>query len=92
VIFTHGARLDVHKKTVLACRIIPDATGQQAEGLVELQAFGTMTVDLLALSDGLIAAGITHVAMGSTGEYGKPVVNLREGHVQVVLVNAAHVK
>ena len=92
VIFTHCAGLDVHKKTVMACRITPDPTGQQAEGLVELKEFGTMSVDLLALSDWLLEAGITHVAMESTGEYWKPVFNLLEGNVQVVLVNAAHVQ
>jgi transposase len=92
VIFTHCAGLDVHKKSVTACRITPDITGQQAEGLVELKEFGTMTIDLLALSDWLTEAGITHVAMESTGEYWKPVFNLLEGSVQVVLVNAAHVK
>jgi transposase len=68
VIFTHGAGLDVHQKTVMACRITPDATGPQVEGLVELKAFGTMTVDLLARSDWLDEAGMTHVAMESTGE------------------------
>jgi hypothetical protein len=61
VIFTHCAGLDVHKKSVAACRITPDATGQQVEGLVELKEFGTMTVGLLALSDWLTEAGITHV-------------------------------
>ena len=70
----------------------PDTTGQQAEGLVELKEFGTMTVDLLALSDWLTETGITHVALESTGEYWKPVFNRLEGNVQVVLVNAAHVK
>src|SRR5262249_42218125 len=92
VIFTHCAGLDVHKKSVTACRITPDPSGQQAEGLVELKDFGTMTVDLLALSDWLTEARITHVAMESTGESWKPVFNLLEGTVQVILVNAAHVK
>ena len=92
VIFTHGAGLVVHKKTMMACRITPDATGQQAEGLVELKECGTMTVDLLALSNWLTEAGMTHVAMESTGEYWKPIFNLLEGSVQVILVNAAHVE
>jgi hypothetical protein len=89
VIFPHGAGLDVQKQTVMACRMTPDATGQQVEGLVELKEFGTMTVDLLALSDWLTGAGITQVAMERTGEYWKPVFKLLEGSVQVVLVNAA---
>jgi transposase len=92
VIFTHCAGLDVHKKTVMACRVTPDPTGQQADGLMELKEFGTMTADLLALSDWLAAAGITHVAMESTGEYWKPLYNILEGEVTVFLVNAAHVK
>ena len=92
VIFPHCAGLDVHKKTVMACRVRPDPTGRQADGLMELQEFGTMTRDLLALSDWLAEAGITHVAMESTGEYWRPVYNLLEGSFTVFLVNAAHVK
>ena len=92
VIFTHGAGLDVHKKRVMACRLVPDPTGKQADGLMEVREFGTLTIDLLALSDWLAEAGITHVAMESTAEYWKPVFNLLEGNFQVFLVNAAHVK
>jgi transposase len=92
VVFTHCAGLDVHKKTVMACRVTPDPTGQQADGIMELQEFGTMTRDLLALADWLAAVGITHVAMESTGEYWRPVYNLLEGDFTVFLVNAAHVK
>ena len=92
VVFTHCAGLDVHKKTVMACRVTPDPTGQQADGLMEVREFGTLTIDLLALSDWLAAAGITHVAMESTGEYWKPVYNILEGDFTVFLVNAAHVK
>jgi transposase len=92
VIFTHCAGLDVHQKRVTACRVIPDPTGRQAEGLMEVKDFGTMTRDLLALADWLAAVGITHVAMESTGEYWRPVDHLLEGDFTVFLVNAAHVK
>jgi hypothetical protein len=92
VMFTHGAGLDVHKKTVMACRVTPDPTGEHADGMMELKALGAMTVDLLVLSDWLATAGITHVAIESTGEYWKPLYNLLEGDVMVFLVNAAHVK
>ena len=92
VVFTQCAGLDVHKKTVMACRVTPDPTGQQADGLMEVREFGTLTIDLLALSDWLAAAGITHVAMESTGEYWKPVYNILEGDFTVFLINAAHVK
>jgi transposase len=73
VIFTHCASLDVHKKRVTACRMRPDPRGRQADGLMDLREFGTLTVDLLALSDWLAEADITHVVMESTGEYWKPV-------------------
>src|SRR5919109_3105231 len=92
VMFTHCAGLDVHKKTVMACRVTPDPTGEHADGIMELQEFGAMTVDLLALSDWLAAAGITHVAVESTGEYWKPLYNILEGDFTVFLVNAGHVK
>jgi transposase len=92
VVFTHGAGLDVHKKRVMACRVTPDPTGQQADGIMEVKEFGTLTRDLLALSDWLAEVGITHVAMESTGEYWRPVYNLLEGIVTIFLVNAAHVK
>ncbi len=51
-----------------------------------------MTGDLLALSDWLAGHGVTHVAMESTGVYWKPVFNLLEGGVSVILVNAEHIK
>ena len=92
VVFPRCAGLDVHKKSITACRLVPDPAGQEAEGLVELREFGTMTLELLALADWLTAASITHVAMESTGEYWTPVYNLLEGTFTVFLVNAAHVK
>lgn len=92
VVFTYCAGLDGHKKTVMACPVTPDPTGQQADGIIELEQFGTMTRDLLALSDWLAEVGVTHAAMESTGEYWRPVYNLLEGHVTIFLVNAAHVK
>jgi transposase len=92
IMFSHCAGLDVHKKRITACRVTPDLTGHQADGLLELKDFGTMTADLLMLSDWLAAAGVTHVAMESTGEYWKPVFNILEGSFTVFLVNAAHVK
>jgi transposase len=92
VVFTHCAGLDVHKKSVTVCRLVSDNTGQHPEGVAELRTFGTMTLELLALADWLVEAGVTHIAMESTGEYWKPVYNLLEGVVTIFLVNASHVK
>jgi hypothetical protein len=41
VVLTHGAGLDVHQKTVMACRVTPDPLGQQADGLMEMKEVGT---------------------------------------------------
>jgi transposase len=81
--------LDVHKRTVVACLIRPAAGGHPTK---ELRTFGTMTDDLLALADWLRAAGCTQVAMESTGVFWKPVYNLLEGQVAILVVNAAHMK
>jgi transposase len=83
------AGLDVHKKTVVACVRRLDQAGRVHH---EVRTFGTMTADLLALADWLAERGVTHAAMESTGVYWKPVFNLLEGHVEVILVNAQHVK
>jgi len=72
VVFPHWAGLDVHKKRITACRVSPDPTGQDADGVMEVQDFGTLTLELLALSDWLSKAGVTHVAIESTGEYTPP--------------------
>jgi transposase len=89
VMYERCAGLDVHKKTVVVCVLIPDGQGGWGQ---EIRTFGTMTVDLLALSDWLLACGCTHVAIESTGDYWKPVFNILEGSCEVLLVNAQHVK
>jgi hypothetical protein len=92
VLFTHGAGLDVHQKTVRAGRVPPDPTGAHADGSMARQAFGALPVALLALSDWLAAAGITPIALASTGAYWKPRDNIWAGDWTVVLVNAAPVQ
>ena len=89
IIYERVAGLDVHKKTVVACRM-----GVTAEQRLEWEtkSFGTMTADLLALHDWLSEWECTHVSMESTADYWKPVYNLLEGDFEVLLVNAQHVK
>lgn len=79
----------VHKKTVVACRRTPDPQGGVRQ---ETRSFRTLTCELLALSEWLLAAGCTHVARESTGEYWKPVFNILEAHLTVLLVNTQHIK
>ena len=89
LVYERCAGLDVHKKTVVACRV---RSGEQGAWEQEVRTFGTMTCDLLDLLDWLLAWEVTHVAMESTGEYWKPVYNLLEGQLEILLVNAKHVK
>lgn len=81
--------LDVHKKIIVACLMILGADGKLSK---EIRSFGTMMEDILALSDWLLAAGCTHVAMESTGSYWKPVWNILEDKFELLLVNAQHIK
>jgi hypothetical protein len=73
VLHTSCAGIDVHKKTVVATVIVPKERGKP---LKATQTFGTMTGDLLALSDWLMSYGVTHAVMESTGEYWKPIYNI----------------
>jgi transposase len=89
VVYERCSGLDIHKRTVVACRIVPGAGGRPEK---QIRTFGTLTDELLALADWLAAAGVTHVAMESTGVYWKPLYNLLEGDFALLLVNAQHIK
>ena len=49
-----------------------------------------MTQDLEAMRDWL--KGVTHVGMESTGIYWKPVHTILEGHFELIVANAHHIK
>jgi transposase len=89
MVYPQCAGLDVHRKTVVAAIIVVQPNGELGK---ETQTFGTMTADLLTLSDWVMAEGVTHVAMESTGEYWKPVFNILQANFEVWLVNAQHIK
>lgn len=89
VIYERCAGLDVHKRTIVACRIHSQSRGRKAQ---ETSSFGTTTVELLRLLDWLQEWDCSHVVMESTGEYWRPVYNILEGAIQILLVNARHVK
>ncbi len=89
VVYERCCGLDVHKKMLVACLIVPGADGQRQK---QVRSYSTMLADLLALRDWLTAAGCTHVAMESTGVYWKPIYNVLDGSVEVLVVNAQHLK
>lgn len=76
--------IDVHARTVVVCLI--------RNGRKQTRTYSAMTDDLLVLCDWLVNEGCKHAAIESTGVYWKPVFNILEGFLEVVLVNARHVK
>lgn len=78
------AGLDVHKDSVWAC--------VRVDGRQFIEKFGTTSSELLRLGDWLAGHGATTAAMESTGVFWKPVWNLLEDRLALMLVNAQHVK
>jgi transposase len=91
VLYTHCCGIDVGKKEVVACLIVP---GEDGRAKKTIRRFPTMTEDLEALAAWLRGAGCLQVAMESTGVYWQPVWNVLEeaGVFELLLVNARHVK
>jgi transposase len=90
IVYARCAGLDVHKTTVVACVRKP---GPQPDARhAETQTFTTTLQGLRALVAWLVAHGVTHVAMESTGVYWRPVFAVLEGTVEVRLMNARHAK
>ncbi len=85
VVHPRCSGLDVHKKSVVACVMVP--------GRKQVRTFGTVTAELLRLAEWLQEEGVTHVAMESTGVYWKPVFNVLETtDLELLVVNAQHIK
>jgi transposase len=83
------AGLDVHKDSVVACvRRLDDRDRLHRE----VRTFPTVTAGLLDLLAWLQGHGVTHAAMESTGVYWKPIWNILEGHLHLLVVNAEHIK
>ncbi len=89
VLYARCAGFDIHKKTVRVCLVIRQENGKTHK---EFRTYSTTTQDLLNLLEWLLSLGCTHVALEGTGVYWKPVYNLFEGHLEVLVVNAQHIK
>src|ERR1700692_1561785 len=83
------AGLDVHQATVVAC-LNSGLANQRSRK--EVRTFGTTRDDLQTMRDWLLAAGCTLVAMESTGIYWRPVHAELEGHFDLIVGNAQHIK
>lgn len=83
------AGLDVHQATVVACLNTGAASAKPSK---QIRTFGATLPELEELRDWLTASGCTLVAMESTGVYWKPVYAVLEGHFELVVGNAQHIK
>ena len=81
--------LDVHQETVVACLLVGAPGAQPTK---EVRTFRTVTRDLEALGDWLRATAVTHVGMKSTGVYRRPVYAVLEGHFELIVGNARHIR
>lgn len=81
--------LDVHKDKISACLITIDEAGAEQH---EIREFSTFTQDLKKMKEWLLENNCPVVAMESTGVYWHPVYNTIEDTMEVVLVNARHIK
>lgn len=88
VLHARCAGVDVHKELVVACARLQRGGKLQREQC----RFETTTKGLLELLAWLVELGCTHVAMEATGVYWKPVWHVLEGHLELVLANAAHIR
>jgi transposase len=89
VVYTRCCGIDIHKRTAVACVIVPGADGQPTK---TVRTFGTMTDDLLALADWLASENVSNVALEATGVYWKSLWNLLEANFTLVLANPQHIK
>lgn len=87
VIVERCCGLDVHQAELTACMLTGSGRVRK-----EIQRFRTVTRDLESLRDWLKAHGCTHVAMEATGVYWIPVYRVLEGHFELVVGNAMHIK
>lgn len=88
VLYCRCAGLDVHQQTVVACaRLVEGRKVRQ-----EVETFRTTTKGLRALRDWLGGHGCTHAAMEATGVYWKPVWQVLEGSLELLLAHAQEVR
>jgi transposase len=81
--------VDVGQATVVAT-VLVGAAHERARK--ETRTFRTVTRDLLALREWLLAKEVTHVALEGTGIYWRPVYEVLEDAFELILGNAHHIK
>lgn len=91
VVHQRCAGLDIAKRSVTVCVRVAGA-GSRATSQ-KVTTWGSMTNQILALREHLLAEQVSCVVMEATGDYGKPFYYLLEdAGFELMLVNARHVK
>ena len=92
VLHARCAGLDISKKDAKVC--VRVAAGGRSKAVETVTTWSSMTSRILALREHLAAEQVTCVVMEATSDYWKPFYYLLEDlpGVEVVLVNARHVK
>ena len=88
VVIARCCGLDVHQATITACLLL-DGERRPKKAV---RTFRTMRAELEELRDWLKSFGVTHVAFEGTGVYWMPVYTVLEGHFDISVVNARHVR
>jgi transposase len=88
-IVERGCGIDVGEATLTACLLV-GKSGEKPRKT--LRTFATVTRELIALRDWLVSEGCTHVAMEATGVYWIPIFAVLEGHFDITIANAHHIK
>ena len=81
--------MDIHKKIIVACLLRENENGEVKK---EIKHFPTLTEDILKMEQWLIENECTHSAMESTSVYWKPIFNILEDSMKVMMVNARLIK
>ena len=62
------------------------------EPVSQTKSFGTTKVEVIEMLAWFKEQEVTPAAMEATGNYWMPIYNLLEGHFELIVVNAAHMK
>jgi len=90
VIYSRCCGLDIHQATVVACILVSEAGKAKPRKVV--RTFRTVRRELEELRAWLVEQEISTVVMEGTGVYWRPVYAVLEGHLELYLVNARHVR
>lgn len=91
VVHTRCAGIDISKRDAKVCVRVQEPTRARSSSTVT--TWGSVTSQILALRDDLIAQKVTLVVMEATSDYWKPFYYLLDdGPFEMMLVNARHVK